>query len=139
MQWLKAFIAGFVATLVFHQGVFALLYLAEAVPVAPFNLTPVGPLGVPQVVSLAFFGGLWGLPAWALIRNRGRALYWGIATVFGAIAPTAVAMLVVFPMKGLDVELATWIGGGILNGAWGIGVALIMVLLGGKGKTIDDF
>lgn len=139
MQWLKAFIAGFVATLVFHQGVFALLYMAEVVPVAPFNMTPVAPLGIPQVVSLAFFGGLWGIPAWALIRHRGRAMYWSIATLFGAIAPTVVAMLVVFPMKGREVEAATWVGGLILNGAWGIGVAVVMILLGGKGKTINDF
>ena len=32
MQFVKAFIAGFVSTLVFHQGVLTLLYLAGAVP-----------------------------------------------------------------------------------------------------------
>lgn len=139
MQWFKAFIAGFVATLVFHQGMFGVLYLAGVVPVPPFSLTQVPPLGVPQVVSLAFFGGLWGIPVWALIRDRAKAVYWSGAVMFGALAPTAVAMLVVFPLKGQNVELATWIGGLILNGAWGFGVALVMVLLGGKGKTINDF
>jgi len=138
MQWLKAFLAGFMATLIFHQGVFGLLYLAGVVPSPPFNLTPVPPLGVPQVISLAFFGGLWGIPAWALIRNRATAGYWGLALLFGAIAPTVVAMVLVFPLKGLEVTATTWVGGLILNGAWGIGVAVVMILLGGKGKSIDD-
>lgn len=134
MLWVKAFAAGFVATLVFHQGVYALFYLAGAVEAPPFNLTPVPPLGVPSVVSLAFFGGLWGLPLWALIRDRGAAGYWSLAVVFGAVAPTAVAMLVVFPLKELEVSAATWVGGLILNGAWGVGVALVMRLMGARGQ-----
>jgi hypothetical protein len=41
-------------------------------------------------------------------------------------------MLVVFPMKGLDVTAQTWTGGLVLNGFWGLGVALFMVLMGAK-------
>ncbi|MGM0563430.1 MAG: hypothetical protein ACQES2_03780 [Pseudomonadota bacterium] len=126
MQWFKAFISGFLATLIFHQGLFGLLYLAGAVPQPPFNLDPVPPLGVPAVISLAFFGGLWGLPVWALIRGKAAGAYWSIATVFGALGPTAVAMLVVFPLKDLPVSAQTWVGGLILNGAWGMGVGVFM-------------
>jgi len=35
-------------------------------------------------------------------------------------------MLVVFPLKGLDVNTAIIIGGLIVNGAWGIGVVVCM-------------
>jgi hypothetical protein len=38
VQFVKAFIAGFVSTLVFHHGVLALLYLAGAVQRAPYDL-----------------------------------------------------------------------------------------------------
>lgn len=129
MIWFKAFVSGFLATLVFHQGMLGLFNLAGLVPVSPFNLTPVGPLGVPAVISLAFFGGLWGMLAWLLIRNLAGASFWISSIVFGAIAPTLVAMLVVFPLKGLDVSLQTWIGGLIFNGAWGLGVAVFMRLM----------
>lgn len=132
MVWIKAFVAGFLATLIFHQGLFALFYLAGVVPAAPFNLTPVPPLGVPSVVSLAFFGGLWGVAIWAIAGRLNGALYWLGHVILGAIGPTAVAMLVVFPMKGLAVSAQTWIGGLILNGFWGLGVAVFMVLMAAR-------
>lgn len=130
MVWLKAFASGFLATLVFHQGLFALFWLAGAVPAAPFNLSPVPPLGVPQVVSLAFFGGLWGMVLWLLLGRLAGVTFWLGHVIVGAIGPTVVAMLVVFPMKGLDVSAQTWVGGLILNGFWGLGVAVFMRLMG---------
>lgn len=134
MVWLKAFIAGLLATLVFHQGLFAVFYLFGAVPVAPYNFTPVPPLGVPSVLSLAFFGGLWGIALWALAGRLVGAGYWLVHIGVGAVAPTAVAMLVVFPMKELSVSAQTWIGGLILNGFWGLGVAVFMVLLSARAR-----
>jgi hypothetical protein len=35
-------------------------------------------------------------------------------------------MLVVFPLKGLDVNTTIVIGGLVVNGAWGIGVVFWM-------------
>lgn len=123
---LRAFIAGFIATLLFHQGLFSLFYSLGTVPVPAFNMTPSQPLGVPAVISLAFWGGLWGLPVAYWIRQSQGGVYWLKATLIGAIGPTAVAMLIVFPMKGLPVEMKTIIGGLLLNGAWGLGVAIFM-------------
>lgn len=128
MNWAKAVIAGFLATLIFHQGLFTLFHLAGMVPMPAYNLHPVPPLGVPAVISLAFFGGLWGLPIWALVKSRSGAAYWGGAALLGAVGPTAVAMLLVFPLKGLEVTGKTWAGGLMLNAAWGLGFALIMQL-----------
>lgn len=130
MQWASAFIAGFLATLVFHQGLLGLLYLGDVVPFAPFNMAPVPPFGFPSVLSTAFFGGLWGLPLWWLIRERSGIGYWLPAIVVGAIGPTLVAMLVVFPLKDIAVTAQAWVGGLILNGAWGLGVAVFMRLFG---------
>lgn len=132
MIWIKAFAAGFLSTLVFHQGLFGLFYLAGVVPSAPFNLTPVGPLGVPAVVSLSFFGGLWGIVLWAIAGRFAGVRHWLLHGLIGAVGPTAVAMLVVFPLKGLDVSAQTWVGGLILNGVWGLGVAVFMVIMGAR-------
>lgn len=132
-MWLaKAFAAGFIATLLFHQVLFMGMHAAGLIPVPAFNLHPTGPLGVPSVISLAFWGGVWGwLVAW-LIRNDRGARYWLKAVVIGAIGPTAVAMLVVFPLKGLPVDGKTVVGGLLLNGFWGLGVGALMRLFGGR-------
>jgi hypothetical protein len=130
MSYVKAFIAGFVATLVFHQGVFAALHAAGLLPRPAFNLTPVPPFGVPAVISLAFWGGVWGMVVWWLIRNARRARYWLYAIVLGAIGPSLVALFIVLPLKGGAVA-GGWdprfiVGALILNGAWGFGLALLM-------------
>jgi len=55
---------------------------------------------VPAVISLAFWGGVWGIimiPALARITND--AMYYLAAIVFGAVLPTLVAGLVVAPLK----------------------------------------
>ena len=132
MIWLKAFISGLLATLIFHQGLFAVFYLAGVVPAAPYNLSPVPPLGVPSVLSLAFFGGLWGMVLWLILGRLQGLVFWLGNVIVGAIGPTAVAMLVVFPMKGLEVSAKTWTGGLVLNGFWGLGVALFLILMGAK-------
>ena len=127
---LFAFIAGFIATLLFHQGLLQLLYLAGKVPTAAWNMDPAPPLGVPKVVSLAFWGGLWGIALWALIHKRSGTAHWLLALVLGAVLPSLVAWFVVFPIKGIALT-STLIGCALLlNGAWGLCVALCMRLFG---------
>ncbi len=128
-EWLQAFIGGFIATLLFHQGIVALFWLAGLIPAAPWNMSPVPPFGIPKVLSLAFWGGVWGPPIWWLIRRRRGPRHWLGALIAGAIGPTLVAMLVVFPLKGLDVNANTVVGGLIVNGAWGLGLAVWMRLV----------
>lgn len=130
MNVFKAFLAGFLATLIFHQGAFGLLYLAGVVPSPPYNMAAVGPLQVPQILSLAFWGGIWGIALWLLLRRLSGAAYWATAVVFGAVAPTAIALLVVFPLKGMAIgwDPKFIIGGLLLNGIWGLGVGLLLRL-----------
>ena len=134
MHFVKAFIAGFVSTLVFHQGVLALFYLGGAIPRAPYDLGAVPPLGIPAVISLALWGGVWAMAIWPLLKNVAGAAYWVRALVIGAIGPSAVALFLVFPLKGMPMA-GGWgpkiiIAALILNGAWGVGMALLMRLLG---------
>lgn len=128
---IKAFIAGFISTLVFHQGIDGLLFLANVIPSAPYDMTP-NAFGVPGVISLAFFGGLWGMLIWHLVEKDQGTKHWLKATILGAIGPTAVAFLVVFPLKGMAVKAAMIPIGLILNGAWGFGNSFFMKLMKGK-------
>ena len=133
MEYIKAFIAGFVSTLLFHQGALALLYAAGLSPKAPYAMAATAPFHVPAVISLAFWGGVWGIALWLAIRGAPELRYWTLATILGALGPSIVALFIVFPLKGLPVA-GGWdpkiiIGALILNGAWGAGVAVLMRLM----------
>lgn len=127
-----AFAAGFIATLTFHQAALAVLYGAGVAGFAPFPMNPTWPFGVPQILSLAFWGGVWGIVLAAIIQRMDGASYWLTALVFGAVAPTLVVWFVVLPLKGLPVgggwQPAGIATGLIVNGAWGIGTALFFRL-----------
>ena len=131
MSALKAFLAGFLSTLIFHQGMLAILHASGATARAPYSIDPTKPFHIPAVISLAFWGGVWGILLWLAIRgSAGSAAYWILAWVIGAIAPTLVALLVVFPLKGQPIgggwDPKILVGALLLNGVWGIGVALFL-------------
>lgn len=130
------FIAGFLAVLVFHQGTaFLLHHYGNDIPAvvkaigrtgAAFDMTPTRPFGVPRVISLAFWGGVWGILLAGLIRGSSLPdLLSGL--LFGALLPTIVALTLVAWLKGLP----GWNGAIpwralLLNGAWGWGTAFLL-------------
>ncbi len=125
-QYMLPFISGFLATLVFHQGVIAILFYLKIIPISPFNLSPTPPLGVPAVISLSFFGGLWGIIVWAAACKSSALKQVLKLIILGAIGPTAVAFLIVFPLKGIAVNWGFIPLGLLLNGFWGLGVWCFM-------------
>jgi hypothetical protein len=129
-NYVRAFVAGFLSTLIFHQAAIGLFYLLGVFARAPWSLAATEPLGVPYVLSLAFWGGVWGIPIWYLMRHATNAAYWVRAIVFGAIGPTVVAIVVVARIKTGTFDAVSdakfWIGGLIVNGVWGLGLALLM-------------
>ena len=55
------FVAGFLATLTFHQiGIWA-LHAVGFIPFTAWGTAPKPPFGVPSVISLSFWGGVWGI------------------------------------------------------------------------------
>jgi ABC-type branched-subunit amino acid transport system permease subunit len=127
MRWLKWFFAGALAVPLFHQLALGALYAAGVIDRAPFPMDPTRPFGVPAVISLAFWGGVWGvILGLVLLRTRG-ATYWIVAIVFGAIAPTLVAAFVAAPLKGQPAggNARMALVGFTINAAWGLGTALI--------------
>lgn len=133
MRIVKWFIAGFIATLIFHQGLLGLLYLAGLSPYSPFNLAATAPLGVPQVLSLAFWGGVWAIVLAPLLAKLVDSRWWLGWVVAGAIGPSALALFVVFPLKGMPMA-GGWdpkliVGALLLNGAWGLGCAVMLRLM----------
>lgn len=134
-RWLvTGFVAGFIAVLLFHQGAAWLLYAIDWTPRAPYSLEPTRPFGVPQIGSLAFWGGVWGA---VLAASLGRFAGVGLvlaATAFGAVLPTLVAWFLVAPLKGQPVAAggvpAAMAVGPLVNGAWGLGTGIGLALFG---------
>jgi hypothetical protein len=127
------FVAGFFAVLLFHQPVVAALAHAGLIKAGVYSLAATRPFGVPQVISLSFWGGVWGI-VFALVDRRfpRGGLYWLYAFLFGAIFPTLVAWFVVSPLKHVPTaagwDAAKMFAGFLANGAWGVGTALLLVL-----------
>jgi hypothetical protein len=128
---LIGFIAGFLATLVFHQLTVAFLRGVGAVSFLPYSWTPTEPFGIPAVLSLSFWGGVWGI-IFALIHGRfpGGVGYWVMAFLFGAVLPLLVALLVVLPLKGRPMgggwQLPLLVAAFFANGAWGVGTGVFL-------------
>jgi hypothetical protein len=97
------------------------------------NQYHVGPLGVPQFLSAAFWGGVWGVVFYLVSRRwRYDYSYWLKAFIFGMIFLTLVAWFVVAPLKGLPMAAGgKWNGmltGLCVNAAWGLGTAILLRL-----------
>jgi hypothetical protein len=131
---IPGFLGGFLATLIFHQSLWFLFnYIGLIPPERPaWPLDPVPPLGVPSVISKAFWGGMWGAALAPLLAGLRGPAYWAGWILIGAVALSFVAFFVVPPIKGEPIpELwPRFLASLMLNGSWGFGTALFLRLAG---------
>jgi hypothetical protein len=134
MKYVKWFLAGAVAVPFGHQIMLWALNLAAFTSRKPFLMTPTEPFGVPTLISLSFWGGVWGVVLGLVLARARGAAYWLIALAFGAIAPTLVAGLVVAPLKGqpIGADARMILFGLLVNGAWGLVAAFVYWLFDKK-------
>ena len=133
------FVAGFLAVLVFHQGTAFLLNIhGNRVPelvawigrTGPaYSMMAVPPFGVPGVITMAFWGGLWGIALAALLRlTPVPDLFTGL--LFGAVVVTLVGFAIATQGRGLPSFTGgsrhLWLQAALLNGAWGWGAAVLL-------------
>lgn len=132
-EWPLAFAAGFIAVLALHQPMLALLSAVGITQAVPYATKAVGPLGMPQFISAAFWGGVWGLVLHAVSRR------WPVGAgfvlkclLFGMIFPTLVAWFIVAPLKGLPMaggfKAGSMVTGLCVNAAWGLGTGILLAL-----------
>jgi hypothetical protein len=128
------FVAGFAAVLVFHQLTVGLLHLVGVIANPPYRTNATGPLGVPQFINAAFWGGVWGIVIAHVTERfatRNERIKW--AAIIGAVGATLVGWFIVAPIKGNPVaggwNLARiWIGP-VLNGMFGLGTGIFLELI----------
>ncbi len=135
MRAFLGFVAAAIAVLTFHQGVWAVLYGLGAMPRPPFPTNPMPPFSVPLIVDLCFWGGLYGA-VFGLLRPRFTLPLWLCGSIMGIVA-ALVGMFIVAPIKGMPIANGwmVWpiVRSFLINGAWGLGVGLILPLLSPRG------
>jgi hypothetical protein len=138
------FLAGVISVVIFHQGMWALLHVL-AVPgltmPPPFPIDAYGPLHVPRLVDLCFWGGLWGAAFGAVWRGPPATYWWG-GLVLG-VAAVLTGFFIVAALKGQPIgggwKLMNWIRSSLINGTWGLGVGLILALISAQLARRDDY
>jgi hypothetical protein len=138
-RWIVVgFLSGAVSVLLCHQVIAALFHAIGISPRVPYSMQPTRPLGVAQVWSLAFWGGVWGVLLAAALRRYVDGALVIAATIFGAILPSLVAWTVVAALKGQPLfagGAAKGIAVGLLvNAAWGLGTGTGLALFGRPGR-----
>ena len=126
------FAAGFLAVLVFHQAVIAAMWAGGIVPFAPYSLAPRPPLGVPTFLSLAFWGGVWGVVIAAVARARPSWPPVLIGLVVGGVGCVLFGFTVVAALRGQPLmggwDAGRWIRSIVINGAWGLGAGWLYAI-----------
>ena len=127
------FAAGFCSHIIFQGALGAGFYTAGLIPMLPWSIEPIGPLGVPKSLSLGFWAGLWGIGyAYVAHRLTGRFGRGPGGLVF-AVGPLLVHWFVAQPLRGLGagsgfqlsvvpIEIS-------FHAVFGVGLALTFALL----------
>ena len=134
MRALLGFIAAAISVLTFHQAMWEALHVLAlpglGMPSA-YPTTPIPPYGVPQILNLCFWGGLYGI-VFGLLLPRLTAPLWLCGLGLGIVA-ALVGILLVPAIKGLPVGAGwvplNWVRSFLINGFWGIGVGIILPLM----------
>jgi hypothetical protein len=131
LQILLAFIAGALGVVIFHQGFLLLAYEVGWIPRPPYDMSATPPFEIPKVVSLAFWGGIWGIVMVLCLRRFAMGTRLWLAFLFGGILPTLAGTLIVAPLKGAPVLIqpARLMFGFVINGVWGLGTMIFYQLL----------
>jgi len=130
-----AFLAGFLATILFHQTAIWLLTLLAPFPFAPWNMAP-NDYGLPRVVVLSIWAGVWAVPLCLLIRARPRLPAMTTGAVLGSLIPSLWGWTVIAALRGGPLFAG---GNGrviltvlFVNAVWGATTVWLFSLLGGR-------
>jgi hypothetical protein len=126
------FLAAALSVVVFHQGMVWVLYGNGLVNFAPYDLSPYGPLHIPRLLNLCFWGGLYGVVFGIVLPWLPWATLWLVGLGVGLLA-ASVGWFVVAPLKGLPIAsgwaLEPMLRSVVINGFWGIGLGIIAPMI----------
>jgi hypothetical protein len=128
------FIAGAISVVTFHQATWSLFHVLNLPGLGmppPFPIDAVPPLGVPRILSLCFWGGVWGAVFGAVWHGRRESTWW--AGIILGFCAALTGLFIVAAIKGLPVGgswiIGNWVKSLTINGVWGLGVGLLLMVL----------
>jgi hypothetical protein len=131
------FVAGFLSVLTFHQGAIGIAHLIGWAPNPPYPMRAVAPLGVPQFISLAFWGGVWMMVFAVLSMRLPPSAQTGLGfllagLIFGGLVISVFNWFVLAPLRGQPLGNgfvpANMMRGITYNGIFGLGGAVFMLI-----------
>jgi hypothetical protein len=134
MRIVLGFVVAAFSVVTFHAAMWSLLHYLNlpglGMP-APYPTDPVAPFGVPRIVNLCFWGGLWGA-LFGAVWHGPRASYWWAGLLLG-VAAALTGLFIVAAIKGQPIGggwvLTNWIRSLLINGTWGLGVGLMLAAM----------
>jgi hypothetical protein len=117
-------IAGAVSALTFHAFAWWVFYLIGMQAIPPYPMAG-NMIGVPIVISLAFWAGVWGI-VMVLVAPRIAQPFWMVCLIV-SVAASLVQIFVVPTLRGgtINWSVIAWLRAIVINGVWGIGVAIL--------------
>jgi len=130
------FAAGAVSALTFHAFAWWIFYRLGLQGIPPYPMRP-NMIGVPIIASLAFWAGVWGI-VMVLVAPRVAPPFWAVCLVV-SVAASLVQIFVVPPLRGgaINWDMLAWLRALVINGVWGIGVAIIASALASRRAALD--
>jgi hypothetical protein len=128
-------IAGAISVLVFHQTTLQLFFWFGLAPQAAFRVAVVPPFNAPMVVSITFWGAVYGGVFGLLAPRLPRSLL--VKALLAGLGALIMSWFVVGPLAGRPIAFG-WQTAMMLRSAtaslmWGIGITLILPLLHPRG------
>jgi hypothetical protein len=128
-------VAGAVSVLMFHQTTLQIFFWLGLAPLAAFRVAHVPPFNMPMVLSITFWGAVYG-GIFGLLTPRMRGPIWLNGLLLGFCA-MLISWFVFQPLKGQPAALGwqTWpmLRSMIAYGFWGLGVGVILPLVHPRG------
>ncbi len=132
-RFLTSVAAAGVMILLVHQPLVWVLHANGVVPWLGFDLTPIGPFGVPSVVNAVFWGALWG----PVIERAGRGATRSHlrSAIAGAVLTTLVGGALVAIGHGAPLDRSSYpmltFWSLLINGCWSYATSIAL------GRLVD--
>ncbi|MDQ2778323.1 MAG: hypothetical protein M3Y32_02065 [Pseudomonadota bacterium] len=112
----------------FHQLVIWLLSFVLPFPFKPWNLHA-NSYGMPSVLALAFWAGVWAIPLCLIVRSMPRLRAWAVGAVLGGVVPSLWGFTVLAAIKGQPLFAKGNLGliaiVLFINAVWGLGTVVV--------------